>query len=78
MQHRFREYVQAPFFNKHQPTIRLLDFLMENAPDFQLDNVDKNTLFKRIYPNKKISDTQFNYVVSKLLDLLRIKTGGKP
>ncbi len=70
MQHRFREYVQAPFFNKHQPTIRLLDCLMENAPDFQLDNVDKNTLFKRIYPNKKISDTQFNYVVSKLLDLL--------
>jgi hypothetical protein len=69
-QTRFREYVQSPFFNKHQPTIRLLDFLMESAPEFQLEEEAKKVLYKKIYPEKKISDTQFNYVVSKLLDLL--------
>lgn len=69
-QHKFQEYVESPFFNKHQPTIRLLEFLMEYAPNFDLEKLDKKALFKRIYPNKKISTTQFNYVVSKLLDLL--------
>jgi hypothetical protein len=62
--------VQSPFFNKHQPTIRLLDYLMEYAPVFHLEEVDKSLLFKKVYPDKKIGATQFNYVVSKLLDLL--------
>lgn len=69
-QHRFCEYVSAPFFNKHQPTIHLLAFLMKYAPAFQLENLDRKVLFEVIYPHKKINDTQFNYVVSKLLDLL--------
>ncbi|MBL4648486.1 MAG: hypothetical protein JKY03_02055 [Aureispira sp.] len=69
-QHRFQEYVESPFFNKHQPTIRLLGLLMESAPSFDLEAMDKKILFERIYPDKKISASQFNYVVSKLLDLL--------
>ncbi|WMX14278.1 hypothetical protein [Aureispira sp. CCB-E] len=69
-QHRFSEYVHAPFFNKHKPTILLLDFLMQYAPVFDLSSVGKEQVFYAIYPHKKFSDTQFNYVVSKLLELL--------
>jgi hypothetical protein len=43
---------------------------MKDAPSFDLEEVDRSLIFKSIYPNKKFSATQFNYVVSKLLDLL--------
>lgn len=70
VQHRFYEYVCTPFFNKHQPTILLLEFLMQHAPDFDLDKIKKEVVFRCIYPQKKFSEIQLNYVVSKLLNLL--------
>lgn len=70
MQQKFSTYVHSPFFNKHQASKDLLDFLMPYAPTFESPQLSSEKVFNAIFPNKEFNTTKLNYVVSKVLDLL--------
>ena len=67
---RFKDYVHAAFFNKHEATRRLLDCLLTFAPDLQDQNLNKAAVYKQVFPNKTYQEVKLNYVISKLVDLL--------
>ncbi|BDS15505.1 hypothetical protein [Aureispira anguillae] len=66
----FKEYVHSPFFNKHKATTTLLDCLLEYGVDFQETGIDKRKIFSVVFPKLAFNEVKFNYVVSKLLELL--------
>lgn len=67
---RFKEYVQSPFFNKHDECRLLLEYVLVYAPDFQSDKLEKEQVFKTLCPKEKYDEVKMNYLNSKLLDLL--------
>lgn len=67
---RFKEYVQAPFFNKHKDSIDLLQLLLKYAPSFDSPQLNKERLFEALFPKEKFDELKFNYLMSKLLGLL--------
>lgn len=67
---RFKDYVHAAFFNKHEATQRLLDCLLTFAPDFQSEKMNKAAVYGQVFPNKTYQEVKLNYVISKLVDLL--------
>jgi hypothetical protein len=52
-------------------------YLKKIAPDFPSKKLDKNAVFKRLYPNKKYADKQMRYLMSFTLKLAEQFIGWK-
>ncbi len=44
------EYVRSPFFNKNQSVIALYDYISIQYPDFDERNMEKETVYKKLFP----------------------------
>jgi len=49
---RFREFVESPYFNKHQDVRNLVAYLSEIYPRLDEDRCDRRNLFQQLYPGK--------------------------
>lgn len=67
---RFDKYIRSPFYNVHTPTILLWESLFEAFPNFDQKKLDKETIFKRIYPGEPFSDAKLSVVRNNLLKQL--------
>lgn len=67
---RFHEYTISPFFNKNKKVQHLLKILLENAPNFDSEALEKRKVFGRIYMNQQYNELQINNIISDLLQLL--------
>ncbi len=52
----FGKFVRSPFFNESLKLISLYDILQENYPDFSPVTLNKQAVFKRLYPGEKKYD----------------------
>jgi len=66
----FRSYVHSPFFNTNRNVIRLFELLKKQYPDFNPGNIEKELLFRKLYPAKKYSDIVMRILISDMLKLL--------
>ena len=73
----FKDFMQSPLFNKNQDLIDFYLYLKKIAPDFPSKKLDKNAVFKRLYPNKKYADKQMRYLMSFTLKLAEQFIGWK-
>ncbi|GJM33781.1 MAG: hypothetical protein DHS20C18_27820 [Saprospiraceae bacterium] len=65
---RFRDFVQSPFFNKHQPTLTLAEYLFDHPKRWK--SITKEELFSHLFPGESYAEFKVNNVMSYLMELL--------
>lgn len=66
---KFRLFIISPFHNKNRNAVKLFDLIRKFYPEFNSSLLEKEKLFKKLYPGKKYSDIVMRILLS---DLLRI------
>jgi len=78
---RFEKYVTSPYFNVHQDTIGLFRVLKDYYPDFHENDVRKETIFERLYPDSPYDREKLytlkKYLVKLLYDFLAVEATQK-
>ncbi len=70
-QGRFADFIASPYFNKHSQVAALGQLLLAQAPNFDHPRkMQKEYIFKRLYPNKAYDDNFLASLISKLQQLL--------
>lgn len=60
----FHDYVHSPFFNKHEKLTLLFDILVDAAPDFEAEALDRYQLYDRIFANGGYKEQKFKDLLS--------------
>lgn len=66
---RFTLFVESPYFNKHNPTKKLHEYLMDLHPNFEEIHCTKEVVFKKVFEQEKFKLQKLKDVNSILLDL---------
>ncbi|MEM9821643.1 MAG: hypothetical protein AAF985_11245 [Bacteroidota bacterium] len=67
---RFREYVFSPFFNKNKKIQLLAQHLLDQAPEFPEEKLQKPVVFRLLFGAGKYQELKINNIISDLLQLL--------
>ena len=67
---RFEEWISSPFFNKNKLIKKLYSSILKYAPNFDHRNFTKEKIYQQVFKNETFVATQFNNVLSDLLQLL--------
>ncbi|MBI5726655.1 MAG: hypothetical protein HY965_02295, partial [Ignavibacteriales bacterium] len=65
----FGDYVRSPFFNKNESVIRLYDYLALSFPDFEDELLNKETMFKKLFPGAKYNESFVKTLIFNLSHL---------
>jgi hypothetical protein len=69
---RFVDYVHSPFYNKHKEVKRLCTYLCKYIQDTRKQHkLEKERVYKSVYPNTPFDNTKLHGISSKLLSLLQ-------
>ncbi len=72
---RLDKYIHSPYFNSHRDTIRLFDYLKKQYPEFAEKKVDKQVVFKKVFPSTPFDTDKLHHVNSylhkQILDFMR-------
>lgn len=58
------DFVHSPFFNKHDRLTMLMDILIESAPEFSEDLIERNQIFQRVFQNETFEEQKFKDLLS--------------
>lgn len=64
---KIRALATSPFFNNDEDLVKLLDALLQFAPDFDLQHIDKKQLYKLAFSKAKYDEKKFGYLLSDIL-----------
>jgi len=74
----FSEFVSSPYFNKNLNVVKLFEVIRKNYPAFDNEKMEKEKVFKKIFPGKPYKDSTMRllmhylyYVVEKYLAYTR-------
>ena len=67
---RFNEFVQSPYFNKHEKVIQLLKIIADAAPNFSEKKLSKEVVYKRLFPKETFDYMKLAHIQNYLMDLL--------
>lgn len=65
---RFRAFVKSPYFNQHQPTIKLLDYILKHI-NKKPSHLERQTVFRKLFPKESYSDQLVFNLMSSLKKL---------
>lgn len=65
----FGKFVYSPFFYKDKAVIKLYNSLKVFYPEFNNENLSKESLFKAMYPPRTYSDSHMKYLMSELFSM---------
>ena len=63
----FREFLNAPYFNKRKDLELLFQYIRTLVPDFSEDKLKNELVFQKVFPNQKYDDKQLKYVMNYLV-----------
>jgi len=66
----FSDFVHSPYFNKHEKTQVLLDYLLK-IPNWQSSKLDRKKVFAKVFPKQAYEEQLLSNVISYLLRLVR-------
>lgn len=66
----FDDYVQSPFFNKNDHVTALFQYLKKFHPDYEDKKLDKEYVFKKLFPKAKFYSQKLRNLMSELAKLL--------
>ncbi len=64
------DFVCSPFFNYDEEIIALYNYLRKLAHNFSPKKIERETVYKNLFPKKRYDDTHLNYLMSFLLKLI--------
>ena len=67
---RFGQYIQSPFFNRHEKLIALYDWLQQFAPGYDQKELNRKAAWNAMYTNKPYDELRLNNFTSNLTQLL--------
>ena len=62
---RFRQFVHSPYFNQHDRTVALLDFILKKL-DGRPSGLTKERAYKALFPKESFTEQQLYNVMSYL------------
>jgi hypothetical protein len=65
----FNKFVNSPYFNNERTVQVLVSLLTKEYPGFNEKRIEKEKIFSKIYPGKKINDSILRNIVSRTLKL---------
>lgn len=65
----FRNFINSPIHNSNKKVIKLYDLIRIHYPEFNSEKIQKEILFKKLYPAKKYSDIVMRILISDMLSL---------
>ena len=68
---RFRDFVASPYFNNKGKLVHFYDMLLKYAPDFDERKIDKNNIYKNLYPESRFNAQVFKNLSSELYSMAR-------
>ena len=63
------EYVRSPFFNKNQSIIKLFDYLKKQYPAFEPKKIEKESVYKKLFPGTAYNDGFMRTIMFNLAQL---------
>ena len=67
---RLRKLVNSPYFNEHEETIALFEYIAKASPRFVQTRMKKEKVFHVLFPNKSYDDVRMRLLMSYLLKLV--------
>lgn len=67
---KFKEYVFSPYFNKNKKVQLLCAHILKYAPAYTHVELDKKSVYRKIYQSDSYNELQINNIISDLLQLL--------
>jgi hypothetical protein len=64
----FSEFIISPYFNKNENVIKLFEILKKSYPDFEAEKIDKEKIFKKLFPGKPYKDSTIRLLMFYLLE----------
>ena len=65
----FGDYVRSPFFNKNESVCRLYDYIALKYPDFDDEILNKEIIFKKLFPGAKYNESFVKTLIFNLSHL---------
>ena len=65
----FGDYVRSPFFNKNESVCRLYDYIALKYPDFDDEMLNKETVFKKLFPGAEYNESFMKTLIFNLTHL---------
>ncbi|MBK8554736.1 MAG: hypothetical protein IPL65_02675 [Lewinellaceae bacterium] len=66
---RFRKFLVSPYYNEQEVLINLFDLCNLAIREGTVEKLDKNTVWKHLFPGKKLNDAQLRRTASELNQL---------
>lgn len=66
---RLKDYIRSPYFNKDERLIRLFDYFFRLYPDFNDAELEKEAVFKSVFPGMPFDKAYFNHLQHYLFRL---------
>ena len=63
-------YVRSPYFTKSKEALRLFDYIRKYHPNFDVPQLEKEIVFKKVFPKQTYSDSKLRNLRSKLLKII--------
>lgn len=64
------KFIQSPFFNSNKRIIAFYQYLKKHYPDFDSPRLDKQTVFKKLFPGKKFNYNILGNLISTFAHLI--------
>jgi len=68
---KFDSFIKSPYHNTNKTIITLFDYIKKYSPDFQDKALQRELLFKKLYPGKSFNETSLRTRMSELTELIR-------
>jgi hypothetical protein len=65
----FRDFLRSPFHNTNKKVIKLFEIVRKYSPDYNSHQLEKENLFKILYPGKKYNDLVMRILISDSMRL---------
>lgn len=66
----FSEFVSSPFFNKNVNVIKLFEIIKKNYPDLDSEKLEKEKVFKKLFPGKPYKDSTLRLLMFYLYEIV--------
>ncbi len=66
----FSEFVTSPFFNKNVNVIKLFEIVRKNYPELNSPKLEKETVYKKIFPGKAYKDNTIRLLMFYLYEVV--------
>lgn len=71
----FSDFIRSPYYNKREDLVALFEYLKKQAPEFSTKKIERQKVFKAIFPKQVYKEKQISYCMNYLHKLAETFVG---